>query len=177
MKIFVIFAILFVTMILDGIIMPGLFGIHESFLVFLFLIALILAYGSQPWAIWSGVVMTFLAELLLGLYPGVLVLSWLVTVVTWQAIIHFFNIKPLIEQHANGISHVFVGMGLMAIVSITMAGISSVGYRAENPFIVIKLATGLPFYWFYMIVGQIAYLFLLARFNDRETKSWLKNTG
>ena len=159
----VFIAVLFIIALLsDGVIIPALFGFHESFLLFIFLVALIVVYGDKKWIISFGILASFVTELLLGLYPGVLIISWIVLVWIWYIATRFFNVRPFIEERIADIPvYISVGLVLLALLSITVSLLSYFLYNAAEQvtlFIIIIQNLG---YWIYAIIATTFCLLIL----------------
>ena len=151
-------------LLVDGLVMPALFHIRESFLVFVFLCALVVVYGEQSWLIWRGLLLAVATELFLGLSIGTVVIGFLAAAGTWHALTRFINLKPLLEE-ASWLSplHCAVGLGLLAMCVIAAAGAQAIFYAANPLPILFQFAIS-PAFIFQAVTAIAVCLFILTRF-------------
>ncbi|GEM_PF-5556427 len=93
MKIWLTVVLFLVTMLLDGIIFPALFGFKESFLTVIFIVAMFLYQKADFQSLVLGVALSGLAEFYWGLKFGTLVGSLLASAGAFFLLNKFFNIR------------------------------------------------------------------------------------
>ena len=91
------------VMFLDGIIIPGLFGLRESFLTILFIVAMLLYCKAEPQALIIGVALSAWAEFYWGLKLGALMLSFLASAGAFFLLNKFFNIRSRVFIAISGV--------------------------------------------------------------------------
>ena len=154
------------TLIIDGMVMPALFHVRESLLLLVFLVAMIVTFGERTWVVGYGIVISLLAELLLGLYPGTLILSFLFVLLMWHSLTRFINIKPRVDElGTNPIFHTIIGIALTAFLMVMFVMVCNVFYGLDNSFVTVKALAHQPFLWIYPSIGMAAYLLIFSRFN------------
>ena len=85
----------------DGIVLPAMHSGPSGFGTIVFLIALILSFGTHRWVIGWGIVAAFCAELFFGFDIGALIGSWLVVVWAWQVLNRFFSLKSFTDGESS----------------------------------------------------------------------------
>ena len=162
---------LFIATIIAGtIVMPAMFGIDDNFLALIFLVALIVVYGTKDWIVWSGVIMAAAVELLQGIYPGSLVMSWLLTAWVWHLMTQFFSLRPLLESSRRGIiAHVAAGLLLLGIMSFAMIGIEYGFYGHSVTPAVLQRVVHMPMIILWVVVTTTVYLMLLGGLGRKGT--------
>ncbi|OGN15298.1 MAG: hypothetical protein A3J47_01685 [Candidatus Yanofskybacteria bacterium RIFCSPHIGHO2_02_FULL_43_22] len=116
-------AIFAIVLALDGLILPALFGLRESFLSLLVLIVPILYIGPTTRSVSLGLFFAFISETLRGLDLGVLALPFLFVVVLIYLTQLFLDIKYTHNTR--------FGLGksvLIALISVAFIYIFSVFY-------------------------------------------------
>jgi hypothetical protein len=106
----------FGVLVVDGIIFPAL-GFIGGFGSIIFLISVLLSYGTHRWVIGWGLVVAFVTEILFGWYLGTFVLAWLSVVWTWYILNAVFSVRPAHESE-SGLSVLFLsvcGIGLFMV--------------------------------------------------------------
>ena len=98
-----IIALFFAVMFLDGIIFPALFGFRESFLTAIFMIAILMYYKFDFRLLVFGIVFSGLTELYWGLKMGVLMFPLLVSAGVFFLLATFFNIRSRFLTIISGI--------------------------------------------------------------------------
>ncbi len=121
----ILIALFILAILIDGILMPGLFNVKDSALVFVFLALLIAGFGTGTWVICWGIIFAFLAELLLALHPGSLTFGFLALAILWHVMTRFLNLEPYFEDSGSLYSNlgvamilVFVGWGASMAVNV-----------------------------------------------------------
>ncbi len=152
-----------VTVTLEGIIMPALFGIRENFLTVIFLVALIVTYGTPAWVLGYGTVMAFIAEWFQGFYPGSLVMAWLLAAWAWYVMTEFLSIQPFRESpRTNIIGHTIAGLVLFSIVGSGFIGIEYLLYdRMITPAVLVSISR-MPRIALFIAAAFAAYIMLLG---------------
>lgn len=116
MKIFLISLMFFISLVLDGLVFPALFGFKESFLTIIFLVSLLLYWGVNTFTIGYGVSAALVFELSRGLSPGSIILPFTMLGVFYYVLSIFLNIK------ANSFSG-FLLLGIFSILTVLTARI------------------------------------------------------
>ena len=155
-----------ITLLIDGIFMPALFQVRESFLLPVFLTALIVGFGEQTWLVSYGMIAALGAELYLGLYPGSLILSFLLTGLVWHGLTSIVSIKPLADEPGmNPIFHIIAGMILSAVLVVLFAILNHIFYGFSDPFLTTVIMARMPLVWLSASVAMTVYLLLFSRFS------------
>lgn len=113
-----------VVLVLDGLILPALFGLRESFLSLLVLLVPILYIGPTGRLVFLGLFFSFLLESLRGLALGALALPFLFTVVIIYLTQRFLDIRYTHNTR--------FGLGksaLIALISVVLMLVLSVFYN------------------------------------------------
>lgn len=118
MKQFILGVLWLGVLVTDGVIIPALIGVLTGFGPILFLIALVVHFGVQRWIVGLGIFMAFLTELLLGLYFGSFIGTWLIIVSVWYIVVKFFSLKSSDESWSTLIPSFIFGMILCVIAII-----------------------------------------------------------
>lgn len=113
---FLIVGLFLVTMFLDGIIFPALFGFREGFLTILFVIVLLLSHEINPSRVVLAVVFAGVAEFYWGLMLGTLVLPLLVSIGAFLLLNTFFNIRSRIFMIISGVIMFIVFWGSSILI-------------------------------------------------------------
>lgn len=108
-------------LIADSIIWPAVSGRIGGFGIILFLIGLILTFGMHRWVVGWGLGISFVAELLLGLYFGSLMGTWLIICWAWYLASRFLSMKPLQETDS------WFGIIPLALCGIALYVIAEIG--------------------------------------------------
>ena len=90
-----LFLIFIAVLVVDGLILPALFGLRESFLSLLILIVPILYMGSTKQSISYGFAFAFVSESLRGLDLGTLAIPFLATAIVIYLIQRFLDTRNM----------------------------------------------------------------------------------
>jgi hypothetical protein len=101
MKRALLVALWVILLAFDGIVLPAIHSGPSGFGTIVFLIALILSFGTHRWVIGWGMAAAFCAELFFGFYLGALVGTWLVVVWAWQVLNQFFSLKSFTDGESS----------------------------------------------------------------------------
>lgn len=104
------------SMFLDGIILPALFGFREGFLTILFIIILLLSREINLSSVVLAVVFAGVAEFYWGLRLGTLVLPLLVSIGTFFILNTFFNIRSRVFMVISGVIMFIVFWGSSVLI-------------------------------------------------------------
>lgn len=169
MKPLIIIPIFLATIIADGILMPTLFHIHESFLIFAFMAMLIVMYNEEPAIIGWGIAFGLCVEFLLGIDPITLILSWLLALLVWRLASRVVTIQPALNP-GSIIPLLIFGSGLLVFMVVAMAGLSRIFYANHLSFETLAVAARTPFIIWYGIIAEIVYLVLFGLAAKKEPK-------
>lgn len=100
---FLVAGLFLVSMFLDGIIFPALFGFREGFLTILFIIVLLLYREVNLPNVVLAIVFVGMAEFYWGLKLGTLVLPLLVSIGAFFLLNTFFNIRSKVFIIISGV--------------------------------------------------------------------------
>ena len=111
-------AVLFLAGIfLDGIIFPAFFGFRESFLTVVFLVIMLLYYGTGLRGLVSGVVFSGSAEFYWGLKLGTLILPLLASAGVFFLLNKFFNVRSGVLMILSGMIMFIVFWEISILIS------------------------------------------------------------
>ncbi|MDP4001784.1 MAG: hypothetical protein Q8P69_01925 [bacterium] len=132
MKYFTIIIIWFIVFISDGIILPALTGLPAGFGILVFLLALMITFGVHRWVIGSGIIIAGVTELILGVYFGVIIGTWLVMAWIGHVFFKFLNIESMNENNFFGtiIPFTLFGIVIFAVGEGTLWVISRLAYES-----------------------------------------------
>src|SRR3989338_7926088 len=85
-----VFAVVFLA---DGVLLPGMFGFREGLLTSVFLLAMLLNWGSAAPVVWTGSAIALFLEFFWKLGPGSLVLMFLGAALIFFFISSLFTVK------------------------------------------------------------------------------------
>ena len=105
------------SMFLDGIIFPALFGFREGFLTILFIIIFLLSYEVNFSSIIFAVIFAGVAEFYWGLMLGILMLPLLVSIGVFFILNTFFNIRSRVFVIISGAIMFIVFWGSSVLVA------------------------------------------------------------
>lgn len=117
-------AIFVIVLVVDGLVLPALFGLRESFLSLLFLMVPILYIGPAVRSVSLGLFFVFISESLRGLEFGSLALPFLFTVVIIYLTQRFLDIK-----YTHNTRFGLAKSILIALMSVVFIFIFSVFYQ------------------------------------------------
>lgn len=106
-KLFVIFIL---TLVLDGLILPALFGFKNSLFSIIFLFVTILFFGTEKQHIIYVLVFSIILELLKGLSLGNLASPLLIVIVLTAFAQRFFDIKYTYDTRFNFMKSAFISI-------------------------------------------------------------------
>lgn len=161
MKIPYLILIFVLTILTDGIVMPAFLHVHESFLVFVFFAALVVRYSEEPNLIGWGIAFAIVSELLLGLYPGTLVIAWLLTLGAWHLSMRLISLKLSLESVANVIPLLIGEFGVLSLLFIFVSAASRLFYRDTGAFLTLTTLIRTPFFVWYGVIAGLVYLVTL----------------
>jgi hypothetical protein len=81
------------TLLLDGLLLPGMFGFRDGILVLVFLMALMLNWGVHAPVLWLGSGISLFLEFFWKLTPGSLMILFLSAALLYYFISSLFKIK------------------------------------------------------------------------------------
>jgi|SRR3989344_5382191 len=93
MKNLIIIALFIASVFVDGIFLPALFGLRESFLFFIFLIFLLSGREIETRSIVFGLIFSSIVEFYFGVGVGTLVLPFLVATFFLMVLKKFLNVR------------------------------------------------------------------------------------
>ncbi len=133
MKIFLTLIAVFAgSVVLDGMILPGLFHIYGSLLEFVFLASVLIVYGDEPMFLIWGLVAALMLELWSGFYLGSVMVAWVAAVAVWRACTRILSIEPSIHSSRlsviNRIAAVGLGYMLAAVMSVVFFAVEKYIY-------------------------------------------------
>ncbi len=98
----------FATIILDGIFLPGIFGIKESFLTIVFIVALLFFQETDLSSLVFGTLLSGSAEFYWGLSFGVLMIPFLFSAGILALLKQFLNVRGFIMKAVSFITILFI---------------------------------------------------------------------
>lgn len=103
MKSFYFFLLFSAVCLLDGIILPSLFGFKSGVLVMVFIVALVLHHGITARVLWTGVALSLLLEFFWMLTPGSAMLIFLVLALMFFIVSSLLSIRRAVGASIAGI--------------------------------------------------------------------------
>ena len=162
MKRAAIAAVWVVVLIVDGVVLPGLTGLHAGLGIMIFLAALAVSFGAHRWVIGLGMALSLGAELILGMNFGVIIGAWLAIIWSWYGMSQVLSMKSVHENDSmlTLVPCAAFGIVLVAVGECAAWLIDRVMYQAGLTSATLRAILGSPAIMGVAFVELVAVLFI-----------------